>query len=580
MMPESPTEPMADAAEQLARRRAALRQLLEAHWDWTLENNPELASYLGDRRWNDRLTDFSFEAIQRRLNETKVWLRNFEAIDVSGFPEQEILNSRLIIDELSNDVEDARWEGWLMPVNQMDGIHLDFPQLISLLTFQTEKDYEDLIARYRSFPTQMEQVVTLMREGARRSLMPPRFLLEVVGKQAGDLASVSPEDHPLALPITRFPESIDQSRRARLKHAVLDAVRESLIPAYRDFARFVREEYAPSGREHDGIWALPDGLDRYANRIRRTTTTDLTAAEIHQIGLGEVARIREEMHEIARTLGHHDPNALDRAIEAMPELKARSRQQIIDIYQHHTRQMYERLPELFGRLPKAPLEIVPVETWREENEAMAMYFNPAPDGSRPGRVMVNTHAAEKRKTITMESTAYHEGVPGHHMQLAIQQEIPDLPSFRQQGGHTAFVEGWALYSEALGKEVGFFEDPYSDYGRLQDEILRAIRLVVDTGLHAMRWKRQQVVDYFRAHSALDELDIQTETDRYIVWPGQALGYKIGQLRIVELRERARDRLGDRFDIRAFHDLVLGSGSLPLHILEERVEQWIGGESER
>jgi uncharacterized protein (DUF885 family) len=574
MMPESTTGTPGDTAGDLTHRRDALRQLLDAHWDWTLENNPELASYLGDRRWNDRLTDLSLEAIRRRLDETAEWLRKFEAIDVSGFPEQEILNARLIIDELSNDVEDAQWEGWLMPVNQMDGIHLDFPQLVSLLTFQTEKDYEDLIARYRSFPTQMQQVVTLMREGSQKSLMPPRFLLEVVARQAGDLASVAPEDSPLALPLTRFPDSIDQKERERLMSAVLDAVRESLIPAYREFARFVREEYAPAGREHEGIWTLPDGLARYANRIRRTTTTDLTAAQIHRIGLDEVARIRGEMHEIARSLGYDDPDELDRAIEAMPELKARSRQHIIEIYRHHTRQMYEKLPELFGRLPQASLEILPVETWREENEAMAMYFNPAPDGSRPGRVMVNTHEAEKRKTITMESTAYHEGVPGHHMQLAIQQEIPDLPSFRQQGGHTAFVEGWALYSEALGKEVGFFEDPYSDYGRLQDEILRAIRLVVDTGLHAMRWNRQQVVDYFRAHSALDELDIQTETDRYIVWPGQALGYKIGQLRIVELRERARAQLGDRFDIREFHDLVLGSGSLPLHILEERVEQWI------
>jgi uncharacterized protein (DUF885 family) len=571
---------MNESPEDLERRRRELHQTLREHWDWTLQSYPELASYLGDRRWNDRLTDFSFDAIQRRLNETKAWLRTFEAIDVRDFPEQELLNARLIIEELANDVEDARWEWWLMPVNQMDGIHLDFPQLFSFLSYETEKDYEDLLARYRSFPTQMDEVIALMREGARKSLMPPRFLLEIVASQAENLASVAPVESPFALPLSRFPEAIDQKRRDRLEKEILHTVSESVFPAYLGFARFVREEYAPAGREHDGIWALPDGLDRYANRIRRTTTTDLSAAEIHQIGLGEVARIRGEMHEIARTLGHQDPVELDRAIELMPELKARSRQHIIELYQLHTRQMYEKLPELFGTLPKASLEILPVETWREENEAMAMYFNPAPDGSRPGRVMVNTHEAEKRKTITMESTAYHEGVPGHHMQLAIQQEIPDLPSFRQQGGHTAFVEGWALYSEALGKEVGFFEDPYSDYGRLQDEILRAIRLVVDTGLHAMRWNRQQVVDYFRAHSALDELDIQTEADRYIVWPGQALGYKIGQLRIVALRERARERLGDRFDIREFHDLVLGAGSLPLHILEERVEQWIGRESER
>jgi uncharacterized protein (DUF885 family) len=408
-------------------------------------------------------------------------------------------------------------------------------------------------------------------------LMPPKFLLEKVASQVEGIASTPPEKSPFAQPLEKFPDSVPDADRARLRTEVIDAVRTAVLPAYKKFTAFVRDEYAPRGRKDVGLWALPDGAKRYAARVRQSTTTNMSAEEIHQIGLREVARIEGQMLEIAKKLGYKDVKSLNAAIEADPKLKARSRQQILDLYSKYIDQMWGKLPELFGRLPKAKVEVKPVEEFREKEASGAQYLPGAPDGSRPGRVQVNTGDATSRKTISMESTAYHEGVPGHHMQLSIAQELPTLPPFRQQGGYTSFVEGWALYSERLGKEVGFYQDPYSDYGHLQDEMLRAIRLVVDTGFHYKHWSRDQVVQFFHDHSAIDEVEVQSETDRYIVWPGQALAYKIGQLKILELRERAKKELGPKFDIRKFHDEVLGAGALPLDVLEQRIGGWIAAE---
>ncbi|MBW3670149.1 MAG: DUF885 family protein [Acidobacteria bacterium] len=481
-------------------------------------------------------------------------------------------DDRLVIDR--SELEDAKWEWWLMPLSQMDGIHLDVPQMISFFTYRTSKDYEDLITRYTRLPDQVSQVIRLMQLGIEKKLVQPRFVMEIVAGQIDNLAGASPAESAFAQPLSMFPGSMDTSERERLRDVMVQTIEQHVLPAYSRLGEWVRTHYVPNGREEPGIGSLPDGLDRYRNRIVRSTTLELEPEAIHELGINEVARIRNEMLSIAGSEGYDTLESYDEFLDENPAIKAGTRQRIIDLYRRYTQQMYEKLPALFGRLPIAGVEIVQVETWREENEASASYYTPAPDGSRPGRVMVNTHDAEHRKTITMESTAYHEGVPGHHMQLAIQQELEELPDFRQQGGHNAYVEGWALYSEQLGKEVGFFEVPASDYGRLQDEILRSIRLVVDTGVHSMGWSRQQIVDYFHEHSALDEFEVQTEADRYIVWPGQALGYKIGQLKILELRERARARLGTRFDIRSFHDVVLGSGSLPLNVLEEVVDEWI------
>ena len=562
------------AASDLPARREALKKLLAEHWDYSLSTSPEFASYLGDKRWNDQLSDPSQAAIDRDLAKTREFLARFEAIDTAGFPEQEALNRTLMVRDLRERLENARFRPWLMPVTQIDGFHLNLAQLPSFLGFESARDYGDLAARYRKVPAVFDQEMAHLRAGRAAGLMPPRFLLEKVVAQVEGMATAKAEDSPFAEPLSRFPETLPAKERERLRSELLAAIRESVLPSYARLARFLKEEYVPAGRTEPGLWSLPDGAERYALAVRSFTTTGLTPEEIHQTGLREVERIEGEMLAIAKKLGFADLKTFNAAIEKNPDLRAKSGQHLLDLYRHHIDRMYTRLPELFGRLPKARLEVVPTEPYREKEASSAEYNQPAPDGSRPGRVMVNTGEATARKIFNVESTAYHEGAPGHHLQIAIAQELEELPPFRQNGIVTAFVEGWALYSERLGKEVGFYEDPYSDYGRLQDEMLRAIRLVVDTGLHHKRWTRDQVVQFFRDHSALDDVEVQSETDRYIVWPGQALAYKIGQMKIVELRERARRELGPRFDVRGFHDQVLGAGALPLDILEARIEEWI------
>lgn len=562
------------SAADLDKRRKALNDLLHEQWEYTLRTSPEFASILGDRRYNDQVSDASEKAAYADIAESKKFLKRFEAIDTTAFSEQEKLNRNLMVRDLRNSVSGAKFKSWQTPVNQMGGIHLGAAQLPSALPFATVKDYEDYIVRLGKFPKLMDDTVANMRKGMAAKLMPPKFLLEKVAEQAQGLAGAKGEASPFAVPLKNFPDSISPSEKERLRTAVLAAIERHVIPAYERFAAFVRDEYAPKGRTDVGVWALPDGRERYAYQVRTMTTTGRSPEEIHQIGLSEVARIEGEMLQIAKKLGYADLKSFNAAVEANPDLKAKSRQQMLDLYSKYIDQMYAKLPQLFGRLPKAKLEVLPVQEFREKEASGASYENGSPDGSRPGRVYVNTYEATSRKTLSFESTAYHEGVPGHHMQLAIQQELPELPPFRQQGGYTAFIEGWALYSERLGKEVGFYEDPYSDYGRLNDEMLRAIRLVVDTGLHHKRWTRDQVVQFFRDHSAVDEVEIQSETDRYIVWPGQALAYKTGQLKILELRERAQKELGAKFDIRGFHDEVLGAGALPLQELEERINAWV------
>jgi uncharacterized protein (DUF885 family) len=561
-------------SSDLQARRDALKKLLDEQWEYTLSHSPELASILGDKRWNDQLSDFSQAAIDADLAKAREFVGRFEAIDTIGFPEQERLNQELMVRGLREQIEGSKFKDWLMPVNQISGIHLQAPQFPALLTFTTVKDYDDLIARYKKLPVVFDQTIEHMRAGMAAGLMPPKFLLEKVVTQCEGIASAPPEKSPFAAPLAKFPPEIPAAEQERIRAAMLAAIRDSILPAYVRFTRFVKEEYAPKGRTDPGMWSLPDGDARYAFQVKQLTTSDLSPEEIHQLGLREVTRIEGEMMQVARKLGHKDLKSLNEAIEKNPKLHARSRQQIVDLYTKHIDQMSAKLPQLFGRLPKAKVVVVPTEEFREKEASAAEYQTGAPDGSRPGRVQVNTGNPESRKTITMESTAYHEGVPGHHMQLSIAQELPTLPPFRQQGGYTAFIEGWALYAERLGKEVGFYQDPYNDYGRLQDEMLRAIRLVVDTGFHYKHWTRDQVVQFFHDHSGIDEVDVQSETDRYIVWPGQALAYKMGQLKILELREKAKKELGPKFDIRQFHDQVLGAGALPLDVLQEQIDHWI------
>lgn len=570
----------ADSDSDVAARRKAFENLLAEHWEYTLSHNPEFASILGDRRWNDKISDFSQEAIEGELADTRKFLERFEATNTTGFPEQEDLTKTLLVRRFRETLQDAQFKNWQMPVSQISGIHLDAPQLVSLYPFETVKDYEDYASRLRQLPRLLDQTVIQMRKGMAEGLMPPKFLLTKVVSQADAIAKQKPEETPFAVPLTKMPKDFSEADRSRLREAVLSGIRESVLPSYAKFARFVEGEYAPRGRSEPGMWFLPDGEARYAAAVRRQTTTDLTPDQIHRIGLEQVAALEGEMRVVARRLGFKDLASLNASIEKDPKRRARSREEILELYRRYIGQMKPQLPRLFGRLPKADVVVAPVEEFREKEASGAQYDQGTPDGSRSGLIKVNTGDPQSRKTITIESTAYHEGVPGHHLQVAIAQELEELPPVRRQIGYTAFVEGWALYSERLGKEVGFYQDPYSDYGRLQDEMLRAIRLVVDTGFHHKKWTRQQVVDYFHAHSAVDEVDVQSETDRYISLPGQALAYKLGQLKILELRDRAKRELGSRFDIRAFHDTVLGAGALPLDVLETRVMAWVAAEKGR
>ncbi|WP_287128076.1 DUF885 family protein [Candidatus Cyanaurora vandensis] len=553
-----------------------LNSLLAEQWEHTLRTSPEFASILGDKRYNDQLSDFSQAMIERDIQQDRVFLTQFEALDPTGFPAQDRLNHSLMVRNLRQKLAGVKFKEWEMPVNQFIGVHIDLPQLVTTLSFTTVKDYEDYHARLKQVPRLFNETMIQMRQGMKDGLMPPQILLVQVAEQAANIAQQQPDASPFAQPLTKFPKEFSPADQQRLRTAILTAIQEQVLPTYRQFTEFVRQEYAPRGRTEIGTYALPQGNERYAYAILELTTTQMPPAAIHELGLKEVARIETEKLVIAKKLGYSDLKSFSLALKQNPDLHPKSRQQILDEYRRFTDQMWAKLPQLFGRLPKAKLAIFPVEPFREKQASGAQYSQGTPDGSRPGHVFVNTYDYTNQLTITNESTAYHEGVPGHHMQISIAQELPGLPPFRQQADYTAYIEGWALYSEALGKEIGFYQNPYSDYGRLEDEVWRAIRLVVDTGIHDKKWTREQVVQYMRDHSSEGEAQIQSETDRYIAWPAQALAYKLGQLTIQRLRTQARQELGDKFDIRAFHDEVLGAGALPLDVLEARLQAWTAG----
>src|SRR5262249_11600450 len=436
------------SAADLDKRRKALADLLKEQWEYTLRTNPEFASILGDRRYNDQSSDVPEAAVMRDLAATKKFLARIERIDTIGFPEQEAINKALMARNLREHIENVGLKEWEMPVTQISGIHLETAQLTALLPFATTKDYDDYAKRLRNFPKQIDDTIANMRRAMREKLIPPKFLLEKVANQAAGIAATEPEKSPFVQPVEKFADGIPEADRARLRTEVIDAVRTAVIPSYKKFAAFVKDEYAPRGRKDVGLWSLPEGAKRYTSRVRQSTTTSLSADEIHQIGLREVARIEGEMLAIAKGLGFNDLKSFRASLNTNPDLKAKSRQQILDLYRGYIDQMYAKLPQLFGRLPKAKLVVVPTEEFREAEAPGAEYEPGAPDGSRPGRVEVNTGGATERKTINMESTAYHEGVPGHHMQIAIAQELTGLPEFRRfAGNYTAYVEGWALYSE-------------------------------------------------------------------------------------------------------------------------------------
>jgi uncharacterized protein (DUF885 family) len=572
--PALPPQQPAATSSTVSQREKALNAVFSDYWQQQLKDSPEFASTLGDKRYDDQLSDYSVAGYNARLERERAFLNRLGEIDTTGLPEQEQLSKDLLVRKLVDEQEEARFKSWEMPVSQFGGLHLELPQLVPQLSFDTADDYEHYITRLGKVPTAFAQITDNMMTGMDDNRVPPKYLLEKMLVQVNTLAGQKPEDSPFALPLKKFPASVPATEQEEIRQRVLKAISTQVLPAYSRFGRFLKAQYIPHGRTEPGIWSLPDGDAYYKFLVRLSTTTDLTPDQIHKIGEQQVAEDEVQMTVIAKKLGFADLQALRASIPNNPKLHPASPEALIAVYRGYLDGMKPKLPQLFGRLPKAPLEIKTVPDYMAKDQAPAYYEHGTPDGKRPGIFFVNTYNYAHRSLTMPEDIAYHEGLPGHHLQISIAQELTGLPEFRKHNYYTAYTEGWGLYAEHLGKDVGFYTDPYSDYGRLEGDIWRAIRLVVDTGVHSEHWNRQQMVDYFHAHSSVDEADVQAEVDRYIARPAQALGYKIGQLKFLELRAKAEKALGPKFDIRGFHDTILDSGALPLEVVEQRVDAWI------
>jgi uncharacterized protein (DUF885 family) len=550
-------------------RIAAQNALFEEQYQSDLKAHPQLATSFGDYRYNDQLDDRSLAAIENQHTRDVAFLARLNAIPTTGFPEQDALSHDVMMRTLQQRIDDYGFKEYEMPVSQMSGPHVALADLPLAVPFDSVKRYEDYIARLHQIPRVFTQIEEVLRAGMKDNLMPVRFLLEKVPAQCDGVIAAD----PFLTPTRKFPSSISAADQQRLTQQITDTVNNEVLPAYKAFASFIATEYAPHGRTTLAVTSLPGGERRYLNYIHRSTTvSNLTPDEIHQLGLREMDRIGAEMLAIAHREGFSDLASFKVSLEKNTKYLPTSAEQILDDYRKFLGQMQAKLPQLFSYIPGTPVTVEAIPAFQS---AMATHYQiGTPDGKRPGRVVVATYDFTHRSLIDDEATAYHEGIPGHHMQESVSQQMTDLPKFRQHTFNSGYIEGWALYGEQLGKEVGFYQDPVSDWGRLKSERFRAVRLVVDTGIHSKGWTRDQVVDFFRKSGALDEPEIQTETDRYIAWPAQALSYKIGQLKFVELRERARKELGPKFDIRTFHDEMLNGGVLPLDLLDARTNRWI------
>jgi uncharacterized protein (DUF885 family) len=559
----------ANDLKPVAERVAAQIALFEEQYESDLRNQPERATSFGDYRYNDRLEEYSLDAIMQRHKTDETFLNRLKAIPSSGFSDQDELSHDLLVRVLQQRITDFDFKEYEMPINQQNGVHTRLADLPLAVPLDSVKHYEDYIARLHQIPRALNQTIEVLRAGMKDKLMPVRFLVEKIPAQCQGIINAD----PFLLPTKKYPADISAEDQKRLTQQIDDAVNNEVIPAYRSFAEFVRTKYAPEGRTVLAIASLPDGQKRYQNNIYARTTTRMTPDEIHQLGLREIDRIETEMMAIAKKEGFNDLASFRASLKANPKYIPKSAEQILDDFRHYIAQMEPKLPELFTLLPKSPVTVEAIPDFQPG--AATHYVTGTPDGKRPGRVVVATSKFAERSLVDDEAIAYHEGIPGHHMQLSVLQQLSGLPKFRLHSlGFNAYVEGWALYAEQLGKEVGFYQDPVSDYGRLSSELFRAVRLVVDTGIHAKGWSREQVVEFFRKSGAVDEPTIQSETDRYISWPAQALSYKLGQLKFRELRDRAQKQLGTKFDIRSFHDEMLNGGTLPLDLLDARTDKWI------
>jgi uncharacterized protein (DUF885 family) len=558
----------------LQDRTAQLNLIFHDYWQETLKHSPEMASTIGDKRYDDQLSDYSDEAYNDSLARGERFIERLGAVDTTGMSDQEKLSKRLLVHDLVDQQASSVCESWQTPVNQFSGIQVDLPMLAGMLSFTSADDYDHYIARLNKVPAAILQISTDLMLGEEAGRSEPQFIMQKVLAQVNNLATGKPEDSPFASPLQRFPASISAQDRAQIRAALLTAIRTQVQPAFGHFARYLSAQYIPNARQDPGIWATKDGDACYAYLVQSYTTTDLTREQVYQIGVADVARIEPQLLAVVHQLGYKDLRSFHEALVNNPKEHAQSGAQLIGLYQHYVDQMEPKVPELVTKLPAAQLRVVPMPSFGSADQVPADYQPGTPDGSRPGEIRVNTTDATRRLLTQVEAIAYHEGVPGHHLQISLAQEQTGIPEFRRFEMYTAFVEGWAFYSEQLGKEVGFYQDPYSEYGMLENQMWRAVRLVVDTGVHSKHWTRDQMVQYFHDHTAMDDITIQEEVDRYIAWPGQALAYDIGRLKIMELRAEAQKALGKNFDLRAFHDEVLDSGALPLDILQQRVEAWI------
>ena len=566
------TSPAQAAKPSLDAQR--LDAFYATEWEYELEHHPELATYVGDTRFNDRLSDYSAEEQAREATHAAEQLRRLHAMSANGLDSQETISREMMLRQLAASVESYRLKEWEMPVSQMNGVHLDLASMYSQMPFHTVQDYRNYISRLRQVPRVFTQETAVMRLGMRDHLMEPRYLLDKVVVQANGIATSTPDKSPLAMPLVQFPKEINAANQAKIRAELLAVIRQDVLPAYARFAVFVRNTYAPAGRTEPGIWALPNGEELYRNAIREHVQTTMDGDAIFAEGMREVMEIQKQMLALAETQGFHDLASFNAHILADPKLHVTSAKQLLDLYQHYEDQSQAKLLEVVPIAPKLRLEVLPMDSFRAPTAVPADYSPGSLDSGRPGRVNVNLYNPGSRLLLNLEAIAYHEGLPGHHLQFSVSDGLKDLPAFRRFAGYDAYSEGWALYAEQLGHELGFYQDPYSEYGRLENEMWRSIRLVVDTGVHQKHWTRQQMVDFFKQHTAMDDQNIQTEVDRYISWPGQALSYRLGQQKILDLRAKARARLGKRFDVRQFHACVLALGPVPLDILDENVTRWI------
>lgn len=567
-----PAKMKATVTQQKKAQQESVQAIADAYWDFYLRNYPEQATMLGEYKYNDQLSKYSVEHFAQQQKEAEALLQRIKAIPETALSEKEKLDRKLLFRTLSDRLEGLKLKTYEMPIDQFNGVHIALPQIATYAPFDTAEHTRQYISRLKQVPRVLQEVTALLEQGKRDGLMPPKFLLDQCVTQTHTISISEGAENPFAQPASHLPESIPDKERTALHDQILQVVDKEIRPAYAAFEKFLTTGYVPYGRKEPGIWALPQGDERYKLAVRLQTTTYYTPEQIHEIGLKEVERIEGEMEALAKQAGAKNRKAFAETLASDPSVYASSREQILNNYRRYIGQMNAKLPSLFGLQPKAKVLVRSVPEFMEK-ESSTQYLQGTADGARPGQIWVVTYDPTHHNMIDDEATAYHEGVPGHHMQISIAQELPGMHPFHRMlaNDYNAYVEGWALYAERLGKDVGFYQDPKSDWGRLNSELFRAIRLVVDTGVHAKHWTRDQMVQYFQEH--FYEVP-QSEVDRYIAWPGQALGYKMGQLKILELREAAQKELGSSFDIKDFHDEVLNAGALPLDELDSRIRSWI------